>query len=90
MSVEQKAFEWAKKIVSQEMLPAYPDFNIPFKVHMDASDTQLGAVIHQQDMPIDFYSCKLNNIQKNYTTTERELLAIVETLKEFKNILLGQ
>eukprot|EP00957_Ditylum_brightwellii_P137645 10492938-Ditylum_brightwellii.AAC.1 len=39
MSVKQKAFEWAKKIVSQEVLLAHPDFNILFEVHTDASDT---------------------------------------------------
>eukprot|EP00957_Ditylum_brightwellii_P086850 6610565-Ditylum_brightwellii.AAC.1 len=33
MSVEQKAFKHAKKIVSKEMLLAYPDFNVPFEVH---------------------------------------------------------
>ena len=32
----------------------------------------------------------MNDAQTHYTTTERELLAIVETLKEFRNILLGQ
>eukprot|EP00957_Ditylum_brightwellii_P119636 9127741-Ditylum_brightwellii.AAC.1 len=57
---------------------------------MDASDTQCGAVISQQGMSVAFYSCKLNSAQKNHTTTEQELLAIVEPLKEFKNILLGQ
>jgi len=51
---------------------------------------RLGAVISQDGKPIAFYSRKLNPAQTRYTTTERELLAIVETLKEFRNILLGQ
>eukprot|EP00957_Ditylum_brightwellii_P167812 12774302-Ditylum_brightwellii.AAC.1 len=88
--VEQKAFEWAKKIFIHEMLLAYPDFNIPFEVHMDTSDTQLGAVISQCKMHVAFYLRKLNNMQKNYTVMEQELLEIVETLKEIKNILLCQ
>ena len=36
-----------------------------------------------------FDSLKLNPAQVNYTTTERELISIMETLKEFRNILLG-
>ena len=57
---------------------------------MDASDLQPCVVISQNDKPIAFYSRKLNPAQTHYTTTEKELLAIFETLKEFKNILLGQ
>eukprot|EP00957_Ditylum_brightwellii_P081826 6225092-Ditylum_brightwellii.AAC.1 len=57
---------------------------------MAASDTQIGVVINQQGMPVAFYSHKLNITLRNYTTMEQELLAIVETLKEFKNMLLGQ
>ena len=74
---------------SQETLLAYPDFFKPFDVYTDARHSQLGAAICQNDKPIAFYSCKLNPAQTRYTTTERELLAIVETLKEFRNILLG-
>ena len=51
---------------------------------------QLGAVISQNSVPIAFYLRKLNKAQRNYTTTECELLAIVKTLKEYRNILLGQ
>ena len=79
-----------KKIITRETLLSYPDFNSPFNIHTDASDLQLGAIISQNNKPVAFYSRKLSRAQTQYTTTEKELLAIVETLKEFKNILLGQ
>ena len=79
-----------KKIISRKTLLSYPDFDKLFDIHTDASDLQLGAVISQNNKPITFYSRKLNPAQTRYTKTEKELLAIIETLKEFKNILLGQ
>ena len=87
---QQKAFDTIKRIISKQTLLAYPNFNKKFVIHTDASHTQLGAVISQDNKPIAFYSRKLNPAQTRYTTTERELLSIVETLKEFRNILLGQ
>jgi len=87
--VHQKAFEEVKRIVCREVMLAYPDFDRPFQIYTDASDYQLGAVVMQDGKPLAFYSRKLNSAQKRYTTTEQELLSIVETLKEYKNILLG-
>ena len=89
-AVEQTAFDKVKKALSREVLLRYPDFNQPFDVHTDASDIQLGSVISQNGLPIAYYSRKLHPAQKRYTVIERELLSIVETFKEFKNILLGQ
>jgi RNase H-like domain found in reverse transcriptase len=86
---QEIAFQTAKKIIAREVMLAYPDFNKPFEIHTNASHYQLGAVISQQGKPIAFYSRKLNPAQTRYTTTERELLSIVETLKEYQNILLG-
>ncbi len=72
------------------MVLAYPDFTKPFDICTNASTKQLGAVITQDNRPIVFFSRKLSGAQSKYTVTELELLAIVETLKEFKGMLWGQ
>jgi len=87
----QKAFVMAKRVIAKETLLAYPNFNKPFQIHTDTSHYQLGAVVSQEGKPIAFYSRKLNPAQTRCTTTERELLCIVETLNEYRNnVLLGQ
>ena len=70
-----------------ETMLAFPDYSKAFEIHTDASAFALSAVISQDKKP--FYSRKLNPAQTRYTTTERELLSIVETLKEFRTMLLG-
>ena len=51
---------------------------------------QLGAVITQDNRSIAFFSRKLSETQTKYSVTKIELLAIVETLKEFRGMLWGQ
>ncbi len=76
--------------MAKTTLLTFPDFSKEFDIHTDASKLQLGACISQNGRPVAFYSRRLQPAQTRYTTTERELLSIVETLKEFRNILLGQ
>ena len=85
----QDAFNKIKQVITSEVMLSFPDFNKPFEIHTDASDYQLGSVIMQERRPIAFYSRKLNSAQRNYTTGEREMLSIVETLRAYRNILLG-
>jgi len=89
-SIHQEAFYNVKKTIAKEVVLAYPDFTKPFDIYTDASTKQLGAVITQNNRPIAFFSRKLSGAQSKYTVTELELLAIVETLKEFKGMLWGQ
>ena len=86
---QQIACDKIKPIISKGLLLSYLDFSKRFDIHTDVSDLQLGSVISQEGKPIAFFSCKLTPPQINYTTTEKALLAIVETLNEFRNILLG-
>ena len=64
------------------------DFNETFKIHTDASAFQLGAVIIQEGKPIDFYSRKFTDSQQRFTVTEREILRIVEALKDLEQYYL--
>ncbi len=73
-----------------DVVLAYPDYLKEFEIYTDASSKQLGAVITQGNRPIAFFSRKLTETQQRYSVTEIELLAIVETLKEFKGMLWGQ
>ena len=57
-------------MIGRELLLAYPEFNDPFEINIDASKLQIGAVISQKGKPIAFYSQKMNSAQNNYTKTE--------------------
>ena len=89
-NVHQEAFEKIKKVIARDVLLAYPNFSEEFIIYTDASKYQLGGIITQNNRPIASFSRKLNTTQCKYTVTELELLSIVELLKEFKGMLLGQ
>ena len=72
----------------------FPNWKKPFHVHVDASSIALGIILAQPreggiDHPISFASRKLSLAERNYTTTEREGLAMVYALQKFTHYLLG-
>ncbi len=88
--VHQSSFHHVKATITNNAVLAYPDYSKVFEIYTDASSKQLGAVITQDNRPIAFFSRKLSNAQRKYSITKIDLLAIFETLKEFKGMLWGK
>ena len=74
----QKAFEEVKRIVSKEVLLAFPDYTQRFQIYTDASDLQLGAILKQGNKTLAFFSKKLTSPQRNYGVGEKEMLSVIE------------
>jgi hypothetical protein len=70
-----------------------PNFEKPFLLETDACDYGYGAVLAQEidgnNRPIAFYSKNYTKAQKNYPTSEKELLAIVMAVEYFHQYLYG-
>ncbi|XP_057747186.1 uncharacterized protein LOC130966405 [Arachis stenosperma] len=87
------AYELLKQKLSSAPIIAPPDWNLPFELMCDASDLAIGAVLGQSKdnlVHVIYYASKvLNDSQRNYTTTEKELLAIVFAFDKFRSYLIG-
>lgn len=87
----QAAFDLIKKKKELVNLPtlAYPNPRINFDLHCDASQVGLGACLVQTGRPIAFASRTFNSAETNYSTTEKECLAIVWSLRQFHPYVYG-
>ena len=93
-SQHQLAFEELRDCLCTAPILKYPDFSQPFVVTTDASGFALGAVLSQgkigEDTPVTYASRVLNKHEKNYSTTEKEMLATIFALKTFRSYLYGR
>lgn len=89
----QQAFDQLKQLLVSPPILAYPRFEIPFVVHTDASDHAIGGVLSQiqdgKERVIAYFSRQLGKAQRNYSTIEREALAVVSAIQEFYPYLYG-
>ena len=90
---QEEAFKLLKRTLASVPVLARSDFSMMFKVQCDASEIAFGAVLTQDsedgEHPIVCVSRILTSTEKNYTTTEKECLAMVWTIKKLKPYLEG-
>ena len=89
----QQSFEELKQFLTTTPIVRAPNWKFPFEVMCDASDFAIGAVLGQREygkLYVIYYASKtLNEAQRNYTTIEKELLAVVFALEKFHAYLVG-
>ena len=88
-----KSFNILKTKLTSPLILAFPRFMIPFIVATDASNHTIGGILSQvqdgQERVIAYWSRQLQKAERNYSTIEREALAVVGAVKEFYLYLYG-
>src|SRR5271155_4059174 len=85
---------YTRKIISVPIL-ALPDNSKPFHIEADSSDFATGAVLYQQSSedekwhPVAFLSKSLSPVEGNYDIHDKEMLAVIRALEEWRHFLEG-
>ena len=90
----EHAYQYIKTRYQNAPILIGVDWKLEFHVHTNASDIAVGAMLAQNptgktDQPIAYTSRLLSKAEKNYTTTEKEALAMVYAVNKFRHYLLG-
>jgi len=92
---QQNAFEVLKKAFATALVLRIPNDEDPFKLSTDASDFAIGAILSQKDMQtnlwhlVAFFSKSLDVHERNYEIYNKELLAVIQGLEEYRDYLEG-
>jgi hypothetical protein len=87
---QQQAFDTLKEKISSTPVLSLPNLRQPFEIQTDASNYEMGAVLLQYGKPICFHSETFNGAVINYPTYDKELYALVQSVKKWKHYLLGK
>jgi len=92
---EQSAFDSLKEQITTAPILALPDNSRPFRIKADSSDFATGAILSQQSPednkwhPVAFLSKSLSLVEQNYEIHDKEMLAIVRALEEWRHFVEG-
>lgn len=92
--ISEESFQTLKNALMTAPVLAFPDFSRKFFISVDASFHSVGGYISNdappKDRPIEYFSKTLSKCQQNYSTTHKELLAIVLAIERFQHYIWGK
>jgi RNase H-like domain found in reverse transcriptase len=101
---KEKAFEWTPectraldkliKIVTSDPVLHWPNYDKPFTLEVDASQYATGAILYQENeegwlFPVGYHSHTMNQAERGYNVHDRELLAVMRGLRQWRHLLLS-
>ena len=90
---QQSAFNHTKQALAEAAILCYPQLGAPLVLTTDASDIAIGAVLEtifsNVPQPLSFYSRTLHKTERNYSTFDKELLAVHSAIRHFRHMLEG-
>ncbi len=94
MNKREEAFQTLKRLICEEPVLLMPRLEKAFKLEVDASNYAIGATLNQQDKqqcwhPVTYFSTTLSEAERNYDIYDKELLAIVKSLRHWRTYLAG-
>ena len=92
---EQSAFDTLKGLITSAPILSSPDNSCLFRIEADSSDFATGTVLSQQSAddnkyhPVAFLSKSLSTVERNYNIHDKEMLAIIRSMEEWRHFLEG-
>jgi hypothetical protein len=90
---QKKAFSELKQRIAEDIVLVLPTDDRKFRLEADASDGATGVVLSQEQngewQPVAFQAHRLNETEQNYEIYDKEMLAIMLTLDEWRQMLMG-
>jgi hypothetical protein len=84
----KKSFKVLKEKITEQPILVLPDFGKTFQVRCDASGVAIGAVLSQDNRLVVYFSEKLNDTKKKYSTYDKEFYAVIQALKKWRHYLI--
>ena len=86
--VAKRGFRLLKQKITEKPILELANFQKLFEVKCDASGMAIGDILSQEERPISYFSDKLNDSKKKYSSYDKEFYVVIQALKKWRHNLM--